>query len=362
MIINRYIIKSVLTPLLYTIVILTGISWLSQMMKLIFLFERNIKLLDFLVLSILILPFLLHSILPFALLYSGLYAYNALKVNKELVILESNGFKRQDLIKPLLKLASIFTFLALINSSFIMPSCYGELKDQLIKFKGKFTSSLTQQGIFNSLSKNFVLYIDNKNSPKEFEGVILFDSRNHNNPSVYIATKASVEFNENTVNLKLIDGSRQSYGTAEKFDILRFDNFNINVVPDKFSKRGMHDKNMLELIIWDLLFPERFASGNIEKYIAEAHNRIVWPLMNILIPMIGVCVFIRGSFNRKNYFVQLVKSFVIAVAFICLHMLIVSFTSANIYNNIFLYLNFILGILFSCFLINKEDLPSFIAK
>lgn len=353
-ILNKYILKSLVMPIILSLFVLSGLVWLINILRLLFLFEKNVNLSEFLMLSSLILPFLFHTILPFATLYSVLYAYNSFKVNKELVIWEITGIKKRDLIRPAVILCFVITILALINSAFIMPITYNKLRDRLYELQGTFTTMFTQEGRFNDISKNLVLFVSNKISPNEFKGLILFDSRNEKYPAVYLAEKGSATFSKNNINLQLEKGKWQTYGINVPHQSMSFNKFNINTIPSNLKKRELKDKNFMELFLYDLLFlNDKNTQDN--KFVTEGHNRIVWPLFNLFLPIVALSAFICSGFNRKNYTIYLISSTALAVSFLLIHFMILSFASNNFISNIFLYFNLLVASLVSSFFINTKS-------
>lgn len=354
---ERYITRSLLAPIIFIMAILSSILWFSQMLRLINLFDKNISLIEFISTSFLIVPFLMHSVLPFSVIYSVIYVFNNFKINKELVILEVNGFKRDKLIYPVLKLCSIVAFLGLFNSSFIMPLAYSNLKNKIYTLNSKFISSIIQPKVFNNLSKTLVLYVDSKNIRKDMKGIILFDYKDAKNTIIYISKSGSIEFNNEEIILSLKMGSRQSFGKLNSKEIINFDKFTVKTSTANFDTRKKRDN--LELIIWDLLFP-LFKSENLHNsYIAEGHNRILWPLMSIILPMISLSYFLRLEFNRKNYITPLVKSFFAGIIFVIIHLYLVSLASNNLSIIKYLYFNYLSGIILSLYLIYYDKKPKY---
>lgn len=357
-VIDKYLTRSILYPTLYSVMVLTSLIWLSRILKMLYLFQKNIGVVDFIFISILIIPFLVHSIMPFAVLYSSLYSFNNLRVNKELVIFEVNGITHKRFLFPVIRALSIIAFLGVINSSFIMPWCYSSLKDRIHVYKSSFVLSVVKPGMFNDITKNLVLYVDSKRSDKRFNGIILFDSRDKNNHVMFNAKNAELKIDNSDIYLNLYDGSRQSYGKTNSYEMLKFNSFKIKATPDKMGNRGnIHN---LELIIWDLLFPPFNNPEKSTRYTAEGHNRLIWPLMSIVVPLIALSVYLRSPYNRKNYTYALVVAFLVGVFFILAHIFIISYARSDYAMNKYLYINFIVGLLLSYYLSSAKKLPKFL--
>ncbi|MDX1924686.1 MAG: LptF/LptG family permease [Rickettsiaceae bacterium] len=344
MIYQKYIIRSILVPFFYALIILTGITWLGQVLRLIYLFEKQILLTEFLVLTLLIVPSLLHSILPFALVYSALYAYSNLKTNKEIIVLKSAGINLHDLMHPLVRVCLVVSVISIVNGSTIMPFSYNILKEKLYIYRGNFASSKIEEGIFSPLSKNLVLFLNKKVSARKFSGIILFDYRNHGSPAILFADQGEMIDSGDAIKLMLSSGSRQSFGKAGIFEIMKFERFNVSILDEKINERGENEKDSLERYIWELLNPKHPDKSKKIRFIAEGNGRIVWSLMNILLPISAICIFLRQEFRRKESLVYLLKSFGFALIFVVLHFATLSASFKAQYMNYILYLNLVMGI------------------
>ena len=55
-----------------------------------------------------------------------------------------------------------------------------------------------------------------------------------------------------------------------------------------------------ELFLGDLLNPTGVSPSRANKYRAEAHQRLTWPLYGLLLPLLAVGMLSRGDFNRRG--------------------------------------------------------------
>ncbi len=342
---QRYVTDSIVVPQLFCLVILTSIIWLVQILRMVFLFEKQINFLEFLKVIIFLLPALAHMILPFATLYASLYVYNNMKVNKELVVLENAGFYPKDLIKPLIRLGLITSVIGVINGAYILPKTYGMMKDKISYYRSNFTTSIIQEGMFNNISKNVVIFLHKKITPVDFEGIILFDSRNPKMQTVMFADKGSVYIGNNNIIFDLFNGQRQTLNDSGVLDMMAFDKFKIQINSSKTNNRRFEDRDLQEHYLWELLFPKKNSKKSFTKLFAEGNNRLIWPFFNLLLPAVAISIFIKGEFNRKEYTRQLVQAFAIAMGIISLHFVAVSYAAKDVMLNFLIYLNVFFGFL-----------------
>lgn len=342
---QSYIIRSSIVPLLFCLAVLTGMVWLSQVLRMLYLFEKHVGFFDFLELVILLLPSLIHVILPFAMLYSTLYIYNSMKINKELVVFENSGLSPRDLMIPIIKLGLIVSSIAIINGSIILPKTYGMLKSRVEFYKSNFASSIVQEGMFNNISKKIVLYVTKKTSDNKYEGLILFDSREVNSQSIVIADEGEMIFTDSAISFNLINGHRQSFNKSGSFEILSFDKFRININSQKSGGDRENYKDLQEHYIWELLLPDPNSNKSFTKLFAEGNNRLVWPMLNLILPLVAISVFLKSNFNRRDYMKHLVRSFFAALIFVLVHFVLHTLATGNHYLNILFYVNIAAGVL-----------------
>ncbi len=340
---ERYIIQSTFISLIYCLIILTGIVWLSQILKLLFLFEKEVNLLEFLELAFLILPLLVHSILPFAMLYASLYVYNNMKMNKELVVFENAGMNYRILTKPIFKLGLVLVFISIINSTYIMPKSYNALKDKLSLYRNNFVISTIQEGVFNNISKHLVVYLSKKVAGVKYDGLILFDSRNPNNPSILMAKHGEMFLQNGAVNLNLQKGQRQSINEKGIFEMMSFDKSSINILTEKTKIRHINDKDINELYIWELLSSNTGSSKSKTKLLSEGNNRLIWPVLNLILPLIAISMFLKADFNRKHYLKNVVKSLLCSTIFVMVHFFAVNLAIKDPIFNYLMYANILAG-------------------
>jgi lipopolysaccharide export system permease protein len=339
---QRYIIKSIIIPFLFSLVVLTGLVWMTQLLRLLFILEKNVLFIDFIAMSSMIIPTLLHAVMPFAMLYASIFALNNLKINKELIVLETAGLSREGLTKPLIFLTFLVAIFAFLNSFFIMPSSYNVLKNKMHYFKSNFTASVVEDGMFNNISKNVVLYINKKTENNKFDGIVVFDTRKYQD-TILVSESGELINNGKVTSLNLENGIKQSNNQKNKLELMKFDKFKVALFHEKVKERDFNDKDIQELSIVELFFPDAISEKPKSVLITEANGRITWSIMNILLPLSAICIFLKGDFSRKGYNIQILKSIFYSLIYVGVHFFVLSLSSKNINFIILLYLNLLIG-------------------
>lgn len=337
-----YFIKNISSSLFNIILTITGIVWLGQVLKLLYLFDKGISIFSFLGTSILVIPSLLYFILPFGSLSSALVSFNHFKTNNELIILQNAGVNLLNIMKPMLKLSFILVIISYILSFYLVPLSFHKLKTKIDRFEVGLINSFIQEGVFNNINSEMVIYVEKKLDINSFEGVILIDFSNKNSKELFLAKNSTFYIKNNDIYVSLKNGQRQSKSLNGKIDYMSFDNLNVLIKSKKSSSKS---KNTLqEYYIHELMDSSNF-EGNQAKYLAELHNRILWPIFCLILPFIALTIFLKTQFSRGGYFKSIAKAFIIALCPMIIHFIIINLSLQNINMIFLLYVNLVFCIL-----------------
>lgn len=344
---RKYFIKNILPLLIVVTFSMTSMVWITQVLKLLYLFDRGIKVMDFLSLIILVLPTLLFILLPVITVITVIYIYNNLKIERQLIILQASGVNNLQLALPALYVALMVALFAYYISSTIMPLSHINLKSRLSFIKNNYISSMIEEKTFNKITKDITIYIDKKSAGNVMSGVIIFDNRNTDNPSVVFAGSGILDIYENNPVFELSNGIRQEYDINGNLTQLTFDSLMIKLQNDNplISERTQHNKEANEYYIEELLEPPVDLSPMKRiKFIAEAHQRIIWPLYNFVLPFLALAVFLKYPYSKKITFIPILFTALSVLIVTSIHFTLQNFASKNLafvsacYLNIFLIL------------------------
>ncbi|MGX6960379.1 MAG: LptF/LptG family permease [Rickettsia endosymbiont of Pentastiridius leporinus] len=304
---RKYFIKNVLPMLMVIAFAVTSLVWITQVLKFLYLFDKGIKVTDFCGLIILVLPTLLFILLPIASVIAIIYIYNNLKVERQLIILQASGVNNFQLALPALYIALIVMLLAYYISSTIMPLSHITLKSRLNFIKNNYISGMIEEKTFNKITKDITIYIDKKSAGNIMNGVIIFDNRNADNPSVVFAGSGTFDIYDNNPIFGLNNGIRQEYDINGNLTQLSFKSLMIKLQNENpIAEKTEHNKEINEYYITELLNPSININNEKRiKLIAEAHQRIIWSLYNFVLPFLSLAVFLRYPYSKKTTFIPI---------------------------------------------------------
>lgn len=351
---TKYIIYNLLYPFLAICAVLTAIIWLTQVLKLIYLIDRGVRLITFFHITMLTIPSLLMIIMPVSLFCASLWLFNKLKMERELVILENSGLNFYQICKPVIYLSLLVTFFAYIISLYLLPKSYSMLRSKLEKLKNSYAISLIEEKIFNPLSKNIILYVDKKHASGALERLILFDKRKAGHTVIFFASKGRFYIDHGVPRFYLINGNRQAVDKNNNMKTLNFKELEVDFTPFE-TPHKIRNRDTQEKYIMELFNPEEgmdFIKAS--KHRAEGHQRIIWPLMNLVLPVFGVAIFLYGPYRRRGNL-----KFIALSAASCLCVVVFNFSFSNLsvktpYLDYLIYTNLLITILVTAILLRRN--------
>jgi lipopolysaccharide export system permease protein len=206
-----YIIKSIIPAFLVIVLSITTLVWITQILKLLYLIDKGVKIGHFFNLIILVVPYLLFTLLPFATIISIIYVYSYLSEGRQLIILQNLGLRNIQLANPALLFAFFITLFSYYISSILLPESYKKLKEDLYFMRNNYATNIVSEKTFTQVSKGITLYFDEKMQDGRLKGLVLFDNRRTSAPKILFADTGVFTINESHPILRLLHGLRQEY-------------------------------------------------------------------------------------------------------------------------------------------------------
>ncbi|HJK87593.1 MAG TPA: LptF/LptG family permease [Candidatus Megaira endosymbiont of Hartmannula sinica] len=339
--------KNLIKIVFVTIFVITSMVWITQIMRFLYLFEKNISFIDFFFIMVNLLPSLLFISLPLSFVIAVFILYFKMNQNKHTIIFQIHRLSNFTIAKPALAALLIITLITYIISIYLIPYSYAVLKNSLSYFKENYLIKSVEVDNFNSLSKHTTLYIGGKKDNNSLTNIILFDNSIKNNTIVFFAKDGKVitEKPDNNISniipessLILKKGTKYVINN-NGFNNLSFDKFKIKL-SDTNNKNNFIDPLFNKKSITYLLFPEKYLPYKVRnKLIIEGYQRLTWPLLNIALIFIILSILLINTYNRSNNYSHIGK--------IAIHIIftIVSYFSINkiaIININYIYINYLL--------------------
>jgi lipopolysaccharide export system permease protein len=301
---HRYLFTSLLGPVIFITLSLTAIIWLAQSLRFVDLIvNRGLTVSLFLYLTMLLMPSLLSLVLPVALFSAILYGYHKLGSDSELLVLQNAGLSKLQLAAPALTLAAIVTVMSYSIMLYLLPVSYREFKDLQFFIRNNYASLLLQEGVFTSPTDKLTVYIRKHESNGALRGILVHDSTDPDQPKTMMARQGYMVNSPNGPQIVLENGNRQEVNRQTKqLSLLYFDRYVLNL--SLFNKsEGLRSRDPQERFVNELFTPlagDDVSPAERGKALAEAHQRLTWPLYNMALAALALACLLSGDFNRRG--------------------------------------------------------------
>ena len=302
---DRYLFVTQLGPFGVFALALTGIIWLAQTLPLMeIIIDNGQSGFIFIEFATLILPNVLIVVLPVALFASTLFTINRLFGESEMVVVLSSGLSPTRIIRATVAVGAI-AMLAMIVLLFVLqPRSTTQLANRIAEVRQNFIGTLLREKQFIHPTTGVTIYIKESSKAGEIEGLFLNDQRDAINPVTYSAKQALLLQDENELRLVMHQGVMQRYSMIEKnLDTIEFDQF----VFDLSGIIGQPQDRRIkptEYYITELFNPEQIiANGGTYSeatYLAEAHMKMAFPLLGLVLPMYAFAMLMTASYKRTG--------------------------------------------------------------
>ena len=303
------------------LLILTGLAWMVQIMSMMkFLMNYGVKLTNFLGLTIMMVPFIISIIVPFVTFIAILFVYNKMVGDNEVVVIAASGTSPARIARPAIMLAGILTIAHLILNIWIVPMTQAKFYDTQWNLRYGLAHLKLQEAAFTEMSHGLVVYVD-KVSGHDLSQVMLSDTRQDNSQMTIFARTGKLVTTLRGLSIVMTDGSLQATGNGNV--IGTFDSFDMDLsVAEKsggstFKARRMSTTDLIKSISQEMN-PKQY-----KTVMAELCNRILGPLMNLVLALICVTILLRSSLLRRR------TSFAPAIAVLAMSIVMASFMSLS---------------------------------
>ena len=319
---SRYILKNLVLPTLLIAVSLVCVAWLARSLRYIeIIVNQGFPLSDFLYFVTLLLPNLLAYVLPIAVFIATIYVYNKLLYESELLVLRASGVSNFALAKPIFTFAIILTAIGYFIALYAQPLAAREFRDMQFKMRDSYTNLLLREGVFNNPANGFTVYLKKREPDGLLRGILVHDNRDADKTVTMMAQEGSITSTDTGLKFFMKNASRHTIDKKTgEVSILYFDSYpaDISFYTSSDGKRPLKKD---ERYLADLLYPESEIVGKeINKFNAEAHDRLTWPILNISLPLLAIVILLSGDFNRRGQSRKIIFAVVLGLGAVLLAM------------------------------------------
>lgn len=300
---QRYILRQLLGPFLFFLLVLTAVIWLTQSLRFVDLIvNQGLSAGYFLYLTLLLLPGLLAIILPISSFAAVMYGYQRLASDSEVVVMRSAGLSTFAVAWPAILLSLLIAAAGYPLTLYLMPAGQRAFKDMRTSLSTDLSYVLLQEGRFNTIGKNLTVYVRARSGSGELFGILVHDSRDPSQPVSMMAESGVLVRTEEGPRFVLVKGNRQQVDHAEgQLSLLQFDKYTLDL-SQFISQKDRRWLKPGERYLHELLWPEGTADdiANRGALLAEAHDRLTAPLYGIAFVLIALAFTLSGEHARRS--------------------------------------------------------------
>lgn len=308
-ILNRYILKESLVPLLLANAVFTGLLFLLRSLKLFDLvINKDVPAGEILLLFSYLIPKFLEISLPMSLLIALIVAFGRLSADSELVVMRATGISLRELVKPVLILASGAAVLTLILGFYIRPIANSSLGQGMYQILRTRISSGLIPGAFNQLGPLTIYAEQISRNGSELGNVLIADRRDPNLLRTFIAKHGELQSNatERLLTLRLVDGSIQE-GRDDLVVPSYFDTSSLMLNPEELvgdqpTRDGKKSEEMLLVELAEgrtnlraIERPSNEERSQLRRYDVEFHKRFALPISCLCVAIVAMVLGIQPS-------------------------------------------------------------------
>ncbi len=306
---RNYILKETIAPFLLSLVVLTGVMLLGNLIRLTDLvINRGVNIFLVMKLFIYLIPFLLSYTLPIACLSAVLLTFSHLSSDNEILAIRSSGINLIKIASPLILVGLILSLFCVILNDKIIPYTRFASRKVLTDIGSRNPASVLEAGTFINSFSNNILFIYGIEGNR-LENVRIYQPQGKGKPTRTIVAKKG-EFisypKEGKIKLKLMDGTSDEPDLENPNNFFKL-NFKTYFQTLDLLKNKVADKKPKEMTMKELAREiNKYKELNIETaiFFNEIHRKFSFSYSCIIFIffVLPLVVFMNRREKSINFF------------------------------------------------------------
>jgi len=301
---DRYIFQHLFTSFVMVSLGLCCVLWLTQSLRFVeMIVNRGLGVGMFVYFTGLLLPNFLSIILPIALFAVVIFTYSRLNLDRELPVMRACGMSNWAIAKPALALCCLVIGLAYLLNFYMVPRSYELFRNLQWELRSNLSHLLLREGAFNDLGDDVTVYIRERSQEGQLLGVLVHDESDPQNPTTLMAKRGALVDVNGAARVILFEGNRQVMNTDDqKLSMLYFDRYThaLDLKGPNESGRVPKAKELGIAELLDVRNNPNIPAHDHDKFIVEAHQRIISPFLSLNNTLIALLFLVSGQFSRRG--------------------------------------------------------------
>jgi lipopolysaccharide export system permease protein len=246
---------------------------------------------------------LISLILPLALFFAVAFSINRLHSESETSVLYAAGVSNWQIARPILRLAVLAALFHLAVTTLIQPLSFREYRETLYSIRADVASSLVQEGDFNQAANGLTIFAGERLGGGQIRHLFIQDSRNPDRPRTYSAARGSIATIDGKPAILMRDAQVQEPKSDGSINVVFFEEYLLQL-DDFFDSEEQLLLKSSDRFLGELFRPDVtnfFDQRNVDDFLAEGHQRLAGPLMNIALALLALAGLLTGEFSRRGY-------------------------------------------------------------
>jgi LPS export ABC transporter permease LptF/LPS export ABC transporter permease LptG len=303
-IIDRYVIRQMLPPILLGLLVFTFVLIIPQIKEHAESFiAKGVSPGIVLTAMLLLVPQALALTIPMSLLLGLLIAFTRLSADREFVAMQACGMSLARLLRPVGLVSLLCAAATFYVWAIVVPDSNQRFREIAFNVVAQRAEYKIRSRIFFDDFPNLVLWVrDVPASGGGWNGVFIADSRSSGPPAIYLAKRGRVSIDRDRKRIELVleSGTRHTTNDKGEYEVSQFDRFWVTLDPASVFPNAVPERGNNELTIAEL----RARVAEKEKRGESAHQELItihrkWsiPVACLVFGLIGIAL---GATNRRD--------------------------------------------------------------
>jgi len=317
---QRYIFSDAGRTLFAIIATLSVLSLLAQGLTYIEIIRENRQSVSvYLKIILLGAPKVLALLTPLALFVASVWSLNRIHKDSEIIVVQATGMTHWQVASPLLRLAACVMVIHLGLNLWGQPAAQRELRETLIKARTDLATTLIKPGQFTT--RDNLTFFARERAGNQLLGIIISDASQENNVVDYLAHSGRFTNIDGKLAFLMSNAQIHQKNDSNDLSVLELDLYKYDLSPllreegDTILKAS--DRSLAKLIRLDPT--SHHDSIAADEFLAEAHNRLSTPLLNLAMVLLAIWAILGADYNKLGYGRRIIKASVFALLLLILH-------------------------------------------
>lgn len=298
---DRYFYTELTIPFSITLIFLTFILLLHQLLRIMDLYLlKGGTLLLLGKIFLLILPAFLLVTLPAATLIASLVTFSRFSSDGEITALKSAGISLYRIIRPLFVFSLVITLITLFISLKTTPWAGTSFKDMALNLLTENVSIIIEEGTFSDLSNQIMIYVEKIDNKTHLQGILISDLRKPKEEILIVAKEGSFKktHSNRSVIFQLHQGTiHHRNPNPNNYERILFDYYNLTI-PIHPSSNSPSTKPPSLNEIKTMLDLSKGEDIRALRYLQEYHRNFSFPFACLIFGLMGAPLGI--GFKKSN--------------------------------------------------------------